>query len=260
MTNAMSTTPVNTSSSRTTLVDCAPSRSVTRSTSIRPGVRPSLVVASDTNAPYGLPVSVVIALSSLIAVVATSPDFAFRLMPTGAENETGSLPQAATRSGTKATKNLIVVSDAETRLHVQSDRRYEKSRESNGKSRPRVHGWNGGAVGQRASASAMLRDSLDCDPDHRGGICGDFGTPSSGSSQKSPLSAVKTWTWMCVAVGLSNAPIWRPIQSRPIGSKNSGEPHVLQNPRRTFSDERYHVTCSPPRIVTTERGASVPTA
>jgi hypothetical protein len=65
---------------------------------------------------------------------------------------------------------------------------------------------------------------------------------------------------MCVSVGLSNAPIWRPIQSRPLLSKNSREPHVLQNPRRTFSDERYHVTFSPPRIVTAERGTSVPTA
>src|SRR4029079_2369260 len=114
-------------------------------------------------------VSVVIALSSLIAVVATSLDFAFRLMPTGAENETGSLPQAAARSGTKATKILIVVSDAEPRLHVQSDPRYEKSRESNGKSRPPVHGWNGGAVGQRRQRSAMLRDSLHRHPDHCGG-------------------------------------------------------------------------------------------
>lgn len=41
------------------------------------------------------------------------------------------------------------------------------------------------------------------------------------------------------------------------GSQNSEEPQVEQNPRRTFSEERYQVRYSPPSIVNAERGTSV---
>src|SRR5262249_35187005 len=77
---------------------------------------------------------------------------------------------------------------------------------------------------------------------------------SSVMSESSPLLA--TWTWMRrrVPVGVSNAPMARPIQSFSTGSQNSDEPHVAQKPRRTFSDERYHVTFSPPCTVTAARG------
>jgi hypothetical protein len=42
-----------------------------------------------------------------------------------------------------------------------------------------------------------------------------------------------------------------------MGSQNSAEPQVEQNPRRTFSDDWYQVTLSAPWMVTAERGMSV---
>ena len=57
--------------------------------------------------------------------------------------------------------------------------------------------------------------------------------------------------------GGSNAPIAIPIQSFWIGSQNREEPHLEQNPRRTFSEERNQVTLSPPRTVKAARGTSV---
>jgi hypothetical protein len=44
--------------------------------------------------------------------------------------------------------------------------------------------------------------------------------------------------------GRLNAPIAMPIQSRAGGSKNKEDPHVEQNPRRTFADEWYQVKFS----------------
>ena len=53
---------------------------------------------------------------------------------------------------------------------------------------------------------------------------------------------------MCISrwveVGVSNAPIAMPIQSRAGGSKNKEDPHVEQNPRRTFADDWYQVKFS----------------
>ena len=58
-------------------------------------------------------------------------------------------------------------------------------------------------------------------------------------------------------VGCSKAPIAIAMVSRPIGSQNRKDPQVEQKPRRTFSDERYQVTASPPWTVTAARGRSV---
>jgi hypothetical protein len=48
-----------------------------------------------------------------------------------------------------------------------------------------------------------------------------------------------------------------PIQSRAGGSKNKEDPHVEQNPRRTFADEWYQVKFSGPVIATAALGTSV---
>ena len=102
VTNATSTSPVKTWSSVATAVDVPPSVSVQSLTSISDGsLPPSLARASVMNAPYGLPLSVVMSLVSEMAVLATSPDLALSVMPTGCENEIGSLPHAATASRTK---------------------------------------------------------------------------------------------------------------------------------------------------------------
>jgi hypothetical protein len=69
------------------------------------------------------------------------------------------------------------------------------------------------------------------------------------------------WISMWESVGSSKAPIETPIHScfsRSIGSKNSEQPQVLQNPRRTFGDDWYQVTCSSPVILQAARGTSVP--
>src|SRR5579859_3276803 len=50
-----------------------------------------------------------------------------------------------------------------------------------------------------------------------------------------------------------------PTQSFSIGSQKRSDPHVEQNPRRTFSEERNHVTWSVPTIVNAARGTSVDT-
>jgi hypothetical protein len=60
-----------------------------------------------------------------------------------------------------------------------------------------------------------------------------------------------------VEVGVSNAPIAIPIQSRAGGSKKREHPHVEQNPRRTFADEWYQVKFSRPVIATDDFGTSV---
>jgi hypothetical protein len=43
----------------------------------------------------------------------------------------------------------------------------------------------------------------------------------------------------CVEVGVSNAPIAMAIQSLWGGSQNKDDPHVEQNPRRTFAEDWY---------------------
>jgi len=50
-----------------------------------------------------------------------------------------------------------------------------------------------------------------------------------------------------------------PVQSRPIGSQKSEEPHREQNPRRTLFDDWNQVIFWSPSIVTDERGTSVDT-
>jgi hypothetical protein len=60
-----------------------------------------------------------------------------------------------------------------------------------------------------------------------------------------------------VLVGRSNAPIATAIQSRCIGSQNREEPHILQNPRRIFSDEKYQEMSLSPRMFISDFGMSV---
>jgi hypothetical protein len=48
-----------------------------------------------------------------------------------------------------------------------------------------------------------------------------------------------------------------PILSWRTGSQNSDDPQVAQNPRRTFSDDAYHLTFSLPWTVSADRGTSV---
>jgi hypothetical protein len=60
-----------------------------------------------------------------------------------------------------------------------------------------------------------------------------------------------------VEVGVSNAPIAMPIQSRAGGSKNKEDPQVEQNPRRTFADEWYQLKFFRPLIATADLGTSV---
>src|SRR5262245_7654095 len=83
--------------------------SVSWSSSTLPGSWPSFVRASLMNAPYGFPDSVVMAFSSLIVVPLTAPDSALRLMPTGAEYETGSSPHAAHNAIRTMVVTLIVL-------------------------------------------------------------------------------------------------------------------------------------------------------
>src|SRR5581483_1984532 len=67
------------------------------------------------------------------------------------------------------------------------------------------------------------------------------------------------WMAILVLVGLSKAPMARPIQSLWIGSQKSEEPQVAQKPRRTFSDDWNQVTWSAPWMETAARGTSVET-
>jgi hypothetical protein len=60
-----------------------------------------------------------------------------------------------------------------------------------------------------------------------------------------------------VLVGPSNAPIATAIQSRCNGSQNREEPHILQNPRRIFSDEKYQEMSLSPRMFISDFGMSV---
>lgn len=64
---------------------------------------------------------------------------------------------------------------------------------------------------------------------------------------------------MWVSLAPSMAPSAMPIQSRCSGSQNSEAPQRLQKPRRTFSEEWYQVTWSPPCTVTAAFGTSLET-
>src|SRR4029079_14298948 len=65
------------------------------------------------------------------------------------------------------------------------------------------------------------------------------------------------WMWSFVSVGVSNAPMAIPVQSRSNGSQNSGDPHTEQKPRRAVSEDLNQVILSAPRTRTAERGTSV---
>src|SRR5262245_43054059 len=103
MLNSTSTWPVNTCSSEVTPVESVPKSSASVSTSMRDGDVPTCCSAAEMNAPYGLPVSVVIAFLSDTTSCSTSPDFALRLIPTGAENETGESPHPLRKTTTPTT-------------------------------------------------------------------------------------------------------------------------------------------------------------
>src|SRR5215510_1407994 len=108
---------------------------------MRIGSRPSLVRASFTNAPYGLLVSVVMALSSVIAAPMTSPDLALSEMPTGAEYDTGSLPHAATPSTPKRMRDFISRSERDDRVSRNSPSRHARRLRRILANRQIAHGW-----------------------------------------------------------------------------------------------------------------------
>lgn len=62
------------------------------------------------------------------------------------------------------------------------------------------------------------------------------------------------WRSSFTPVAPSSDPSATDVQSLKMGSQKSHEPHFEQKPRRTFSEDWYHVMFEPPEISTAALG------